>query len=96
MQTQYNVVSYRIDLYSRDYKLALEIDENGHSDSNIDNEKRQKVIEQERGCKFIRINCDEEGYNNLELSINYLDILNNQLKKNFNKQNFNEIITIRI
>ena len=36
MQTQYKVLSYRIDLYFHDYKLAIEIDENGHSDRNID------------------------------------------------------------
>ena len=29
MQTQYNVLGYRIDLYFHDYKLAIEIDENG-------------------------------------------------------------------
>ena len=34
MQTQYNVSSYRIDSCFHDYKLALEIDENGHSDRN--------------------------------------------------------------
>ena len=38
-QTQYNVLSYRIDLYFYDYKLAIEVDEN---DRNIDdNIKRQ-------------------------------------------------------
>ena len=36
MQTQCNILSYRIDLYFRDYKLAIEIDENGYSDRNID------------------------------------------------------------
>ena len=36
MQTQYNVLSYTIDLYCHDYKLAIEIDENGHSNRNID------------------------------------------------------------
>ena len=30
------VLSYRIDLYFHDYKLAIEIGENGHSDRNID------------------------------------------------------------
>ena len=48
MQTQYNVLGYRIDLYYHDYKLAIEIDNNGHSNRNIDYEiKRQKAIEQE-------------------------------------------------
>ena len=55
MKTQYNVLSFRIDLYFNDYRLAIEINENGHSDRNIDYEiKRQKAIERERGCKFIQ------------------------------------------
>ena len=61
MQTQYSVSVYRIDLYFHDYKLAIEIDENGHSDRNIDYKiKRQKTKEQELGCKFIRIDPDKE------------------------------------
>ena len=35
MQTQYKVLSYRIDLYLHDYKLAIEIDKNGYGDRNI-------------------------------------------------------------
>ena len=63
MQTQYNVLGYRIDLNFHDYKLAIEIDENGSSDRNIDNEiKRQKTIEQNLGCKFIRIDPDKENF----------------------------------
>ena len=38
MQTQFNVLGYRIDLYFHDYKLSIEIDEDGHSDRNIDYE----------------------------------------------------------
>ena len=54
MQTQYSVSGYRIDLNFHEYKLAIEIDENGHSDRNIDYEvKRQKAIEQELGREFI-------------------------------------------
>ena len=32
------MLGYRIDLYFHDYKLAIQIDENGHSDKNIDYE----------------------------------------------------------
>ena len=35
MQTQYTVLSYRIDLYFHKHKLAIEIDELGSSDRNI-------------------------------------------------------------
>ena len=65
MQTQYNILRYRIDLYFQDYKLAIEIDKNGHSNRKIDYEiKRQKAIEQELGCKFIRIDPDKEDFEN--------------------------------
>ena len=36
MQTQHNVLGYRIDLNFHDYKVATEIDKNGNSDRNID------------------------------------------------------------
>ena len=63
MQTQCNVLSDRIDLYFYDHKLAIELDENGHSDRNIDYEiKQQKTIEQELGCKFIRSDPDKEDF----------------------------------
>ena len=63
MQTQYSVLGYRIDLYFHDYTLAIEIDENGHSYRNIDCKiKRQKAIEQELGCKLIRVDPDKKDF----------------------------------
>ena len=38
MQTQYTVLKYRIDLYFHKGKLAIEVDELGHNDGNIDYE----------------------------------------------------------
>ena len=63
MQTQYSVISHRIGLYFHDYKLAIEVDEKGHKDRNIDQEiKRRKATEKELGCEYIRINPDEENF----------------------------------
>ena len=46
MQTQCNVVGCRIDLYFHEYELAIEVDELGHNDRNIDYEiQRQRAIE---------------------------------------------------
>ena len=46
MQTQCHVLDDRIDLYSHDYKLAIEVDEFGHSDRKDKIEiERQKAIE---------------------------------------------------
>ena len=64
MQTQYSVLGYRIDLYFHDYKLTVEVDEKSHEDINIDHEtKRQKALEKELSCEFIRINHDEKDFN---------------------------------
>ena len=64
MQTQYSVLSYRIDLYFHKYKLAIEVDELGHADRNINNEiERQKALEKELNCVFVRINPDKKSFN---------------------------------
>ena len=57
MQTQYNMIGYRTDLSFHDYKPAIEIDENGSGNRNIDYEIwRQKPVEQELSCEFVIIN----------------------------------------
>ena len=38
MQTQYSVLGYRIDHFFHKYKLAVEVEELGHADRNINNE----------------------------------------------------------
>ena len=43
MQTQYNVLSYRIILFFHDYKLAIEIDEYGHSDRDNNYEIKRQI-----------------------------------------------------
>ena len=64
IQTQCSVLSYRIGLYFHKYKLAVEVDELGHADRNNNNEiERQKALERELNCVFIRINPDEPDFN---------------------------------
>ena len=61
---QHNVLGYRIDAYFSKHKLAIEVDEQGHNNRNIDYEiRRQKAIEKELDCEFIRINPAKEGFN---------------------------------
>ena len=46
MQTQYNVLGYKIDFYFHEYKLAIEVDKWLHNDRNIGYEiQRQTTIE---------------------------------------------------
>ena len=64
MQTQYTVLNYRIDLCFHKYKRAIEVDELGHNDGNIDYEiQRQQALERELNCVFIRINPDAIDFN---------------------------------
>ena len=64
MQTQYSVLSYKIDLYFHEYKLAIEVDEIGHTNRNINNEiERQKALEEGLNCIFIRINPNDIYFN---------------------------------
>ena len=64
IQTQYSVLSYRIDLYFHEYKLAIEIDELGQADRNINDKiERQRALERELDCVFIRINPGTVDFN---------------------------------
>ena len=57
-------ILFTIDVYFTEYLSAVEIDEKGHTDRDlIFEEKRQKVLEKQLGCKFIRTNASKEGYN---------------------------------
>ena len=61
---QHSVLSYEIDTYFSEHKLAIEIDELGHTDRDINKEiARQTAIENNLGCKFIRINPDKKNFN---------------------------------
>ena len=63
IQTQYRGLGYRIDLCFHKHKLVIEVDELGHA-GNINNEiERQKALEKELNCVFIRINPDEKDFN---------------------------------
>ena len=63
MQTQYTVLNYRIDLYFHKYKLAIEVDELGHNDRNIDYEiQRQKTLERELDC-LLKLILMQIGFN---------------------------------
>ena len=64
METQYNVLNYKINLYFHEYKLAVEIDENNDQGRNENYEKqRQKEIKNKLSCVSIRINRDKENFN---------------------------------
>ena len=60
---QNSVLDYQIDLNFLEHKLAIEVDEKGHTDRDEKKEnEREEKIKKELGCKFIRINPDAENY----------------------------------
>ena len=60
---QDSVLSYRIYAYFPKYKLAIEVDEFGHNDRDIDYEiQRKKALEKELDCEFTRINPAKENF----------------------------------
>ena len=64
IQIQYSVLDYRIDHCFHEYKFAIEVDELGHTNRNINSEiEWQKALKKELNCVFIRINPDEKDFN---------------------------------
>lgn len=63
---QYHVLSYRIDYYIPSLNIAIEYDENNHKNYTYEQHKgRQKKIEKELGCKFIRISDSKSNSYNI-------------------------------
>ena len=61
---QHQVLNYKIDLYIKDFNIAIEYDEGHHSSQAEEDDIRQKTIEKEVGCKFIRVsNKDSHLWN---------------------------------
>ena len=44
METQFQVLNYRIDLYFHDYKLTIEVDKRNHNDRNQEYEKQREQL----------------------------------------------------
>ena len=77
---QHNVLGYRIDAYFPKYKPAIEIDELGQKHRDIDFEiRRQKALEKELNCEFIRINPAREKS---DLFVEFSEIQNFVVKVN--------------
>ena len=62
---QYSILSYRIDYYIPSLKIAIEYDENEHSNYTYEQQEgRQRNIEKELGCRFIRVSDkNTDSYN---------------------------------
>ena len=72
-ERQYQVLHYRLDLYIHELNIAIEYDENEHKHYNYEqHELRQKQIEKELGCKFIRVADNLDNLSNSAIVISQL------------------------
>ena len=63
---QYTVLKYSIDYYIPSLNIAIEYDENNHNHYTYkQHEGRQKEIEEEIGCRFIRVSDEETHFYNV-------------------------------
>ena len=70
---QYRVFNYRIDYYIPNLNIAIEYDENDHKNYTYEQQEgRQKKIEKELGCRFIRISDKNSDEFNIECIISNL------------------------
>ena len=67
---------YKIDAYLPAIKLAIEIDEEYHLNNLVNDNIRQKFIEQTLGCTFIRINVTENVYDQVDRIVKYVNEYN--------------------
>ena len=68
----------------------MKFDGNGHKDRNIDYEiKIQKAVEQELGCKFIRIDPDKEDFHVFRVTVELI----RHIKQSTRKTLINKIST---
>jgi|GEM_PF-3509076 len=64
-ETQYLVLGYKIDAYIEGLKIAIEYDERQHKYQKEKDIKREKEIQEELGCRFIRISSKESNAYNI-------------------------------
>ena len=90
---QYPVLGYKIYLYFFESKLAIEVDEKGHTNRD---KRKEKTIKnkKELNCKFIRINPEEKTLIFMLKLVRYTITLLNQLKTN--RQDSTNTIKIQV
>ena len=89
-------ISFRIDIYFTKYCLAIEIDEEGHTDRDlIFEEKRQKALEKKLNCTFVRINTSKENFD-VDYEASRIQTFISQFKDNKNKKLEDEIEKLKL
>ena len=77
-------ISFRIDVYFDEFLLAVEIDEKGHTNGDLNFEKkRPEALEKKLACKFIRINTSNaKNTYDLDYEVSYIEAFIDGFKEN--------------
>ena len=87
---------FRIDVYFTKYCLAVEIDEKGHTDRDLEFEKKgQEALEKKLKCTFIRFNTSKENFN-VDYEASRIQTFSSQFKDNKNKELKDEIKMLKL
>ena len=87
---------FRIDIYLTKCCLAVEIDEKGHTDRDLEFEKkRQEALEKKLNCTFIRINTSKENFD-VDYEASRIQTFISQFKDNKNKKLEDEIEKLKL
>ena len=71
---------FKIDIYFSEYRLAVEVDEEGNVDRDLFFEKGKEILEKIVDCKFIRTNTSKKCYDLGDGSGSIPNLLLNQRK----------------
>ena len=79
------------------YCLAVEIDEKGHTDRDLEFEKkkRQEALEKKLKCRFIRFNTSKENFD-VDYEVSKKQAFISQFKENKNKELEDEIEKLKL
>ena len=89
-------ILFRTDIYFTKYCLAVEIDEKGYTNRDLEFEKkRQKALEKKLNCTFIRINTSKENFD-VDYEASRIQTFISQFKDNKNKKLEDEIEKLKL
>ena len=87
---------FRIDIYLTKCCLAVEIDEKGHTDRDLEFEKKiQEALEKKLNCTFITINTSKENFD-VDYEASRIQTFISQFKDNKNKKLEDEIEKLKL
>ena len=91
-----NTYCLELIIYFTEYSLAVEIDEKGHADRDLEFEKkRHEALEKKLNCKFIRINTSRENFD-VDYEASRIQVFISQFKDNKIKELEGEIKKLKL